>query len=241
MRKATLLVIVMAWVASLVAAQPKAIFVKAGNAQSFLDAIEQANQLNQDSAHAGRLLIFVPNGTYDLGDRVLTTLTGHNVAIIGESMNGTIIVNKPAVENEGIGKTATLRLMTSDTYLQDLTLKNVLYVCTTKARVPFVNACVCCLIKTPTILTTFGRRPISRTLRFMVPLTLSAGLATSISIVATSSLKNAPQTATGVTSLPLPAQPTRPGVMSSRAAPSTTACLRSTTPAGGTPILAVLG
>ena len=126
MRKATLLVIVMAWVASLVAAQPKAIFVKAGNAQSFLDAIEQANQLNQDSAHAGRLLIFVPNGTYDLGDRVLTTLTGHNVAIIGESMNGTIIVNKPAVENEGIGKTATLRLMTSDTYLQDLTLKNAL-------------------------------------------------------------------------------------------------------------------
>jgi pectin methylesterase-like acyl-CoA thioesterase len=126
MRKVTLLTLVLVWIANTMAAQPNAIFVKAGDAQGLLTAIEQANQWNEDSAHASRLFIFLPNGTYDLGDRVLTTLIGHNVAIIGESMNGTIIVNKPAIENEGISKTATLRLMTSDTYLQDLTLKNAL-------------------------------------------------------------------------------------------------------------------
>ena len=102
------------------------ISVKAGDAESLLKAIEQANEQNADSAKAEWLFLMIPDGTYDLGDRVLTTITGHRVALIGQSMTGTIIQNAPAVENEGIGKTATLRNMGTDTYLQDLTLKNAL-------------------------------------------------------------------------------------------------------------------
>jgi len=41
-------------------------------------------------------------------------------------MEGTIIVNAPKVENEGISKTATLLNRGKDTYVQDLTLKNAL-------------------------------------------------------------------------------------------------------------------
>ncbi len=103
---------------------PQIIQVQAGDAESLLSAIEQANKQNADSATSDWLYIMIPNGTYDLGDRTLTTITGHHVALIGESMNGTIIKNKPAIENESISKTATLRLITSDTYLQDITLKN---------------------------------------------------------------------------------------------------------------------
>lgn len=104
----------------------RVINVKAGDAESLLSAIEKANEQNADSAKAEWLFIMIPDGIYDLGDRVLTTITGRRVALIGESMTGTIIQNKPAVENEGIGKTATLRIMACDTYLQDLTLKNAL-------------------------------------------------------------------------------------------------------------------
>jgi len=100
--------------------------VQAGDAQSLLGAIDEANRRNADSIHAEWLYILIPDGVYDLGDRVLTTLTGHRVALVGASMTGTVIQNKPAPEDEGISKTATLRLMTSDTYLQDLTLKNAL-------------------------------------------------------------------------------------------------------------------
>lgn len=100
--------------------------VTAGDAESLLSAIEQANRQNADSAKAEWLFIMIPDGIYDLGDRVLTTITGRRVALIGQSMAGTIIQNKPAIENEGIGKTATLRNMGCDTYLQDLTLKNAL-------------------------------------------------------------------------------------------------------------------
>ena len=100
--------------------------VKAGDAESLLNAIEQANEQNADSAKAEWLFIMIPDGFYDLGDRVLTTITGRRVALIGQSMTGTIIQNKPAIENEGIGKTATLRNMGADTYIQDLTLKNAL-------------------------------------------------------------------------------------------------------------------
>lgn len=100
--------------------------VKAGDAESLLSAIEQANEQNADSAKAEWLFIMIPDGIYDLGDRVLTTITGRRVALIGQSMTGTIIQNKPAIENEGIGKTATLRIMADNTYMQDLTLKNAL-------------------------------------------------------------------------------------------------------------------
>lgn len=91
--------------------------VKAGDAQSFITALEIANGNN-----AARTFIFLPDGTYDLGDKCLTPISGNNISIIGESMDNTIIVNKPEVE--GIGVTATLFNTSTGLYMQDLTLKN---------------------------------------------------------------------------------------------------------------------
>ena len=91
--------------------------VKAGDAQGFMTALEIANGNN-----AARTFIFLPNGTYALGDKCLTTISGNNISIIGESMDNTIIVNNPEVE--GIGVTATLFNTSTGLYMQDLTLKN---------------------------------------------------------------------------------------------------------------------
>ena len=95
--------------------------VKAGDAQGFITALEIANGKNA-AANAARTFIFLPNGTYDLGDKCLTTISGNNISIIGENMDKTIIVNKPEVE--GIGVTATLFNTSTGLYMQDLTLKN---------------------------------------------------------------------------------------------------------------------
>ncbi|MGM9697508.1 MAG: pectinesterase family protein [Prevotella sp.] len=95
--------------------------VKAGDASNLLATLEIANaQANNDS----RTFIFVPNGTYDLGKTCLTKVSGNNISIIGESMEGTIIKNAPDVE--GIGTTATLLVTGQNTYFQDLTLQNAL-------------------------------------------------------------------------------------------------------------------
>ena len=95
--------------------------VKAGDAQGFMTALEIANG-NNAAANAARTFIFLPNGTYDLGDKCLTPISGNNISIIGESMDNTIIVNKPEVE--GIGVTATLFNTSTGLYMQDFTLKN---------------------------------------------------------------------------------------------------------------------
>ena len=95
--------------------------VKAGDAQGFISALETANGANA-AADAPRSYIFLPNGTYDLGAACLTTISGNNISIIGESMDKTIIVNKP--EAEGIGNTATLYNTSNGLYMQDLTLKD---------------------------------------------------------------------------------------------------------------------
>ena len=95
--------------------------VKAGDAQGFMTALEIANG-NNAAANATRTFIFLPNGTYDLGDKCLTPISGNNISIIGESMDNTIIVNNPEVE--GIGVTATLFNTSTGLYMQDLTLKN---------------------------------------------------------------------------------------------------------------------
>ena len=99
--------------------------VKVGNAQSFITTLETVNAANA-AADAPRSYIFLPNGTYDLGDKCLTQISGNNISIIGESMDNTIIVNKPAIENEGIGTTATLLNLSNSLYLQDITLKDAL-------------------------------------------------------------------------------------------------------------------
>ena len=68
-----------------------------------------------------RYRIFMHDGTYDLGTKCLTNVKS-NISLIGESMDGTVIVNHP--EEEGIGVTATLQVQGSNVYMQDITLKN---------------------------------------------------------------------------------------------------------------------
>ena len=99
--------------------------VEPGNDSCFLDVLELANTLNS-SKNAERIFIFLPDGTYDLGDAVETTIKGHNISIIGQSADNTIIVNEPDYSLEGLG-TADLLLndkVSSNLYLQDLTMQN---------------------------------------------------------------------------------------------------------------------
>jgi len=99
--------------------------VKKGDAQSLLKAVSKANEQNA-AKDAEWLYILIPDGFYDLGETVLTRITGSHIALIGESMEGTIIQNKPDVKKEGISKTAIFQNRGSDNYFQDLTLKNAL-------------------------------------------------------------------------------------------------------------------
>ena len=100
-------------------------FVKAGDAGSLLDVLEIVNGANV-SKDAPRAYIFVPNGTYDLDATVKTTISGHNISIIGESMDGTVIVTTPDKSIEGLGKADMFQVSGSNLYLQDLTLQNAL-------------------------------------------------------------------------------------------------------------------
>lgn len=96
--------------------------VTAGSASSFLKALAAANA----NTSSGRKYIFLPNGTYNLGTTCLTAITGNNISIIGQSMDGTIIRNAPATANEGISTTATLLNKGTGNYFQDLTIQNAL-------------------------------------------------------------------------------------------------------------------
>lgn len=100
-------------------------FVKAGDAGSFLDVLDVVNGKNA-AADAERAFIFLPNGTYDLDATVKTAISGKNISIIGESMEGTIITTKPDKSIEGLGSADMFQASTSDLYLQDLTLQNAL-------------------------------------------------------------------------------------------------------------------
>ncbi len=99
--------------------------VRQGDAKSLVTTIEMVSAANA-SADAERSYIYVPNGTYDLGETVLTTVSGNNISIVGQSMDNTIIVNKPDFKNEGIGTTATIYNTSKNLYIQDLTLQNAL-------------------------------------------------------------------------------------------------------------------
>ena len=93
--------------------------VPAGDVASFLMALVQAQSGDK---------IFLPNGTYDLGETVLTTISKNNISIIGQSMEGVIIKNAPDAAKESIDKTATIKINKNveGTYLQDLTIQNAL-------------------------------------------------------------------------------------------------------------------
>lgn len=108
---------------SLAAASQRVLVVEKGNAQSLLDVIGEANRLNA-AKDAERLFILIPDGYYDLGETVLTRLSGHNVAVVGQSMEGTIIRNAPDKKTEGISRTAILQNRGTGNYFEDLTLRN---------------------------------------------------------------------------------------------------------------------
>lgn len=93
--------------------------IPAGDVSSFLIALKAA--ASQEGAK-----IFLPDATYDLGTTVLTAVNGKNISIIGESMAGTVILNYPPIEEEGISKTATLLNRANGLYLQDLTVRNAM-------------------------------------------------------------------------------------------------------------------
>lgn len=95
------------------------LIVKQGDVSSFLDAIEVAKGM--DNAK-----VFLPDGTYDLGEAVLTSVGGTNVSLIGQSTEKTIIKNTPPVSKEGLMSAATLVNGGNNFYMQDLTLQNEL-------------------------------------------------------------------------------------------------------------------
>ena len=99
--------------------------VKPGDASSLLDAIEAVNGTNSATT-AERSFVFLPNGTYDLRQTVLTSVSGKNISFIGESQEGVVIKNAPERETEGIGTTAVFLLTGQNLYFQDITLKNAL-------------------------------------------------------------------------------------------------------------------
>ena len=70
--------------------------------------------------------VFLPNGVYDLGEKVLTQISADSISLIGQSMAHTIIRNAPDASTESINNTATLLLTGNYCYLQDLTLQNAL-------------------------------------------------------------------------------------------------------------------
>ena len=91
--------------------------VPAGDAASLILTLKQIK--------AGEK-IFLPNGVYDLGEKVLTEINKNNISIIGQSMEGTVIKNAPDASTESINNTATLYIIKdiTGTYLQDLTIQN---------------------------------------------------------------------------------------------------------------------
>ena len=122
--KRSLFFIVCLWAVLMMQAQ-EVMYIPKNDAKALLVAIETANKKNAEK-DSKPLYILIPDGFYDLGGTVLTKITGHNIALIGQSMEGTIIQNKPDVKQEGISKTAIFQNRGSNNYFQDLTLKNAL-------------------------------------------------------------------------------------------------------------------
>ena len=100
-------------------------FVKPGDASSLIDVLEIVNGINA-SKDAERSFIYLPDGTYDLGETVKTAISGHNISIIGQSMDNTIIVSAPDKSIEGLGSADMFQSSGTNLYFQDVTLKNAL-------------------------------------------------------------------------------------------------------------------
>ncbi len=77
-----------------------------------------------------RFFIFLPNGIYDLGlltgdAKKETKISTPNISLIGQSMDKTILFNKPLLADEGFEvSTINLTETANNIYMQDLTLMN---------------------------------------------------------------------------------------------------------------------
>lgn len=97
--------------------------VKAGDANSFLNIMD-AISTNEDGT--ARTKVFLPNGTYDLGQTTEYDFPVNNISIIGQSMDNTIILTTPDKSIEGLGSADLFFNTKQNIYFQDLTLKNAL-------------------------------------------------------------------------------------------------------------------
>lgn len=89
--------------------------ISSGDVSSLLLAIKSAQEGDR---------IFLPNGTYDFGETVMTPISANNLSIIGQSANGVIIRNAPDVKVEGLGYADLFQNFSTGLYMQDLTLQN---------------------------------------------------------------------------------------------------------------------
>lgn len=89
--------------------------ISSGDVSSLLLAIKSAQEGDR---------IFLPNGTYDFGETVMTPISANNLSIIGQSTEGVIIKNAPDVKVEGLGSADLFQNFSTGLYMQDLTLQN---------------------------------------------------------------------------------------------------------------------
>ena len=89
--------------------------ISANDVSSLMLAIKSAQEGDK---------IFLPNGTYDFGETVLTPISANNLSIIGQSADGVIIKNAPDIKVEGLGSADLFQNTSTGLYMQDLTLQN---------------------------------------------------------------------------------------------------------------------
>ena len=89
--------------------------ISSGDVSSLLLAIKSAQEGDR---------IFLPNGTYDFGETVMTPISANNLSIIGQSADGVVIRNAPDVKVEGLGSADLFQNFSTGLYMQDLTLQN---------------------------------------------------------------------------------------------------------------------
>ena len=89
--------------------------ISSGDVSSLMLAIKSAQEGDK---------IFLPNGTYDFGETVLTPISANNLSIIGQSTDGVIIKNAPDIKKEGLGSADLFQNTSTGLYMQDLTLQN---------------------------------------------------------------------------------------------------------------------
>ncbi len=93
-------------------------FVVVTDVEELRAAVDAANGSNK-SADAERVVIFVKNGDYDLGEQPLE-FKGHNVSLIGESREGVMIHGN----RTGISNPVLSTRNAHDTHLENLTVRN---------------------------------------------------------------------------------------------------------------------